>query len=1190
MKEEKYIKVHIDKRSFDDSANDATIDKFNNKIVTSKYTFYNFLPKILFEQFQKKSNIYFLIIAIMQTIDSISISNGKPVIVFPLFSVICISGIKDFYEDYQRNKSDKEENNKSTLLFNKLQNKFIPTTWESLMPGDIIRIKENEYIPADIILTKCFNNSDDFESLDTNSNSEFCYIETKNLDGETNLKTKHIIKLPSNYNYFDIKSNEDFYKTYLSLEHSNEIMSKFSGKIVINNDNNHYNLNLTYDSFIPRGCSIRLTKCIEAVVCYTGHSTKIMKNSPMTKYKVSSVENIMMNMITLIFITQVSLALLGSIVNFTFASKDHKRGFISKLFSLTGTWILIFTNFVPISLLVSLEMIKYFQGYFISWDATIYDRINKKGAVVQTSTLNEELGMVKYIFTDKTGTLTQNKMVFKSFCVSDKVYFKVINSKNKMSQYMDIDEIDAKNIKDEMKSFYSNLEYYYDINIESAIHLLDLHLKVLAINHSIINKSLFKIDYISSSPDEKCLIHVAENLDFVFLSEVSNLTCINEVLKYYNLKLMVDDFNNIYKNEMLSNKFILIKSNGYLLVFQNLITVNYNSERKRMSILVKDLQSGRYILLVKGADSVISERVAIKDQGSNLEKILFNMKNYAKQGLRTLMTAFRLFNNKNCENLLDKYYKLTNQQNKEDLSELINELENDLIPLGVTAIDDMLQDDVKSTISDFTDVGIKVWMLTGDKSDTAKAIGYNCGLISDNTNLIEITEDTTSLSNLKSSLEKNLEQQDNKINFRASGNDYKSNNNNSFLNEKLLDNSEVNVEKKENDLKENKKTCLIISGNFLDKIFFDSEDIENQNLYVLFKKLSLRCNTVICSRVSPKQKAQVVKITNKVSLAIGDGANDVNMITTANIGVGIEGEEGGQAARSSDYSISQFSYLKRLLFYHGRESYRKNTYVVCYNFYKNVVFVIPQFFFGINSMFSGQTLYDPYIYQLYNMVFTILPIIWYGVYDLQLTSEELMNNGAYYKQGMANKLFTKKRFWLHVLYGFFEAFIIYLFCFSIEFYSENGLNENLWSLGLVAYGSIVLIVNTKLIASTTSFVWINFVLYILSNVSFVIIIIVMNKSRKFEIFNCVDMISNIFLILLIFFIAISLILFEKGIKHLTIVYKFRKSHTTLEMDKYFLKEIYEEDKKMEKLEIDKSKEKTNISSKEVEMNCKSILI
>jgi phospholipid-transporting ATPase len=157
-----------------------------------------------------------------------------------------------------------------------------------------------------------------------------------------------------------------------------------------------------------------------------------------------------------------------------------------------------------------------------------------------------------------------------------------------------------------------------------------------------------------------------------------------------------------------------------------------------------------------------------------------------------------------------------------------------------------------------------------------------------------------------------------------------------------------------------------------------------------FIAVGQKVSVVLACRVSPKQKADIVQMIrnefpNKTTLAIGDGANDVSMIITAHVGVGIAGKEGQQAARSADFKIGQFRFLKTLLFHHGREAYRRNAYLVCYNFYKNALFVLPQYWFGFYSMFSGQTLYDPIVYQMYNIVFSSIPIMWFSLFDFQET-------------------------------------------------------------------------------------------------------------------------------------------------------------------------------------------------------------
>lgn len=245
------------------------------------------------------------------------------------------------------------------------------------------------------------------------------------------------------------------------------------------------------------------------------------------------------------------------------------------------------------------------------------------------------------------------------------------------------------------------------------------------------------------------------------------------------------------------------------------------------------------------------------------------------------------------------------------------------------------------------------------------------------------------------------------------------------------------------------------------------------------------------------------------TLAVGDGANDVNMITTAHIGIGIIGVEGRQAARASDYSIGEFSFLRRLLLVHGREAYRKNSFIVCYNFYKNALFVMPQFWFGIVSLYSGQTLYDPWIYQFYNIIFASIPIIWFGIFDQEVSYDILYNDHRYYTQGLINKLFHSIRFWKWVLIGIIQGAI--MFCFF--YYSNNspdvnGRYQDLWSVGSMVYGAIVIIVNIRILYATNNHSLFSFTLFFLTVLSYFIVLIIMSKYQHFENFNNITIIFS----------------------------------------------------------------------------------
>jgi phospholipid-transporting ATPase len=307
----------------------------------------------------------------------------------------------------------------------------------------------------------------------------------------------------------------------------------------------------------------------------------------------------------------------------------------------------------------------------------------------------------------------------------------------------------------------------------------------------------------------------------------------------------------------------------------------------------------------------------------------------------------------------------------------------------------------------------------------------------------------------------------------------------------------------------------------------------------------LRCNSVVCCRTSPKQKAMMVNLIkerqeNTTTLAIGDGANDVNMITTAHIGIGIVGVEGMQAARASDYAIGQFSFLRRLLLVHGRESYRKNSYVVCYNFYKNVLFVAPQFWFGIVSFYSGQTLYDPWIYQLFNIVFASIPIIWFGIYDQETKYSVLYLDSRYYIQGVVNKLFHTVRFWKWVIYGLLQASILFVFAYycnnSID---QQGYHQDLFSVGSMIYSSIVLLVNFRILLSTNTHSVISISIFFLSIFSYYIIILLMSYYYRFANFNNFYMImtsSNFYLSTLL--ILVLCLVIDMGMVKLLKLYDF----------------------------------------------------
>jgi phospholipid-transporting ATPase len=400
----------------------------SNEISTSKYTFLNAIPKILMEQLSRICNIYLLIIALFQSIKSISYTNGYPLVLIPLTSLILLNGLKDFIEDRKRKISDKKENNNEILIYNQSTKSFIRDAWKNIKLGDIIKVKNENQFPCDII----------FLQSSPEAKGQ-CKVDTKNINGETNLNIK---KINPNFNIQNISDLNHLCITKKPNEHIYEFEAIFHGisnqnNILDINENNKYYFN--YDNFILRGSSLKQTEYIIGVAIYIGHNTKSMKNNPLAKQKISRLEKSMNYQILFIFIFQIILSIVASIINLiifysnnNFIEKfvkiaENNDSFMLRFIKMIGTWTLLLTNFVPIPLLSSLEFIKFFQAMFISRDVDMINKHTFEKVKLQSSTLNDELGQINYIFTDKTGTLTKNNMHFKAFTVGEKSFGDINN-------------------------------------------------------------------------------------------------------------------------------------------------------------------------------------------------------------------------------------------------------------------------------------------------------------------------------------------------------------------------------------------------------------------------------------------------------------------------------------------------------------------------------------------------------------------------------------------------------------------------------------------------------------------------------------------------------------------------------------------------------------------------------------------
>jgi phospholipid-transporting ATPase len=981
----------------------------SNEICTSKYTIYNAVPKILYEQFQQVSNIYFLILAILQMIPEISQSNRVPTILMPLIMVVGLNGIKDYFEDYKRKKSDERENKSKTNLFS--NNSFVESEWRDLKPGNIIKVDKDKYFPTDLILI-----------YSSNKNGT-AFVETKNLDGETNLKYKESIK--NIYNWYNSYSedNKNFglpieqiiAKTQeldltIQTQNPDANLYLFDGTAKLKINENEKISAIEYNNFLLRGSSLKNTDFIIGIVIYSGHYSKIMLNSQRARQKYSFVTKYTSNILKFIVGFQFIISIVFSTI-YTIQKKHYMfKDEISQPFVIVFfVWFLSTNNLVPISLIVTIEMIRYFQAFFIMNDTKLYDVKNHRAANVQTSGLNEELGQVQYIFSDKTGTLTKNIMTFRYMVIGNKTYGSESHYKKseyKKKKVCNVDFCD--------ENFFSDFE---NSNDSQLINSINEYVLSLAICHTVIveKDKNDDISYNASSPDELSIINAA---------------------KYFGAEFF----------ERNSNGEMMIKFRGNVLKYKLLQICEFSSDRKRMSVIVRNMQTDNIELYCKGADSKISPLLE-KDKSIHLNYTLNELKKFGSKGLRTLLVAKKIVK-KEEYNKFSKHYKKiilsTNSKKKNDMLEkLYDTVEKNLELLGATAIEDCLQDNLVDTLQFIKEVGIKFFMLTGDHPFTAVSIGYSCGLIS--------SEDKTVIIDSE-----NLDEI------------------NRLLVEEIMDNQNPNL-------------ILVITGNSLTKILQPLKTYEN--IRKIFKESMQKSKAVICSRVSPKQKADIVRLIkkldpSKITLSIGDGANDVNMINEADIGIGIFGNEGGQAARASDYSIGQFHFLKRLLFVYGRECYRKNTYAIIYVLWKNTIYCFPLCIFAFYSYFSGYLFYDAIMETLYNILFTAWPVGWFAIYDRETSFKNMLKNNLPYKNGMKNLHFNAKMIIKYYLYACGISFAIfyinaYVLSFSNAYY-KNDIDLDINILAAAIYTSVVIVVNTKLFFDTNIHNWYSFFLIIFS--------------------------------------------------------------------------------------------------------------
>ncbi|KAJ4961095.1 hypothetical protein NE237_021005 [Protea cynaroides] len=1020
-----------------------------NYVSTTKYTAANFIPKSLFEQFRRVANIYFVVVACVSFSPLAPYRAGS--IVFPLVVVIGATMVKEAVEDWRRMKQDIEANNRKVKAYGKDQT-FHETRWKNLLVGDLVKVEKDEFFPADLLL------------LSSSYSDGICYVETMNLDGETNLKVKQCLEATA---ALQDESSFQKFKAIVKCEDPNEHLYSFIGSLYY--DGRQFPL--SPQQILLRDSKLRNTEYIYGVVIFTGHDTKVMQNATDPPSKRSKVEMKMDKIIYVLFGALILISSVGSVFfgvqtkndisggrykrwylrpDSTTVFFDPRRASLSAFFHF-WTGLMLYGYLIPISLYVSIEIVKVLQTIFVNQDRDMYYDVTDRPARARTSNLNEELGQVDTILSDKTGTLTCNSMEFVKCSIAGIAYGRGITEVEQAITRRKKDDppesvVASFGIEDHSGNIEASRKSIKGFNFmderimegrwirERHADVIQKFIRVLAICHTAIpdvNKESGEISYEAESPDEAAFVIAAKELGFEFYERTQTSISLHELDPKTGEKV--------------------VRS------YKLLHVLEFNSSRKRMSVIVRN-EKNQLLLLCKGADSVMFERLS-KDGRTFEVETKDHINKYAAAGLRTLVIAYRELGEGEYTIWEEEFSKAKTSVSADRdalIDAVADRIERDLILLGATAVEDKLQKGVPECIEKLSQAGVKIWVLTGDKLETAVNIGYACSLLREGMKQIVITLDTPDIIALE-------KQGDKEAIAKASRE--------SVTKQIQEGKFQVNSSRQSHVL-----SALIIDGKCL--TFALAENLEN-----LFLELAIDCASVICCRSSPKQKALVTRLvkkaTGKTTLAIGDGANDVGMLQEADIGVGISGVEGMQAVMASDFAIAQFRFLERLLLVHGHWCYRRIVMMICYFFYKDITFGLTLFWFEAHASFSGLPAYNDWYMSTYNVFFTSLPAIALGVFDQDVSAHLCLKYPLLHQEGVQNLLFSWARILGWMFNGVASSVIIFFFTTSSvlhQAFRRDGQVAGYEVVGVMMYTCVVWTVNCQMALAINYFTWIQHLL------------------------------------------------------------------------------------------------------------------
>uniref|UniRef100_A0A3P8SEB4 Phospholipid-transporting ATPase n=1 Tax=Amphiprion percula TaxID=161767 RepID=A0A3P8SEB4_AMPPE len=1124
-----------------------------NKIRTTKYSLLSFLPKNLFEQLHRFANVYFIFLAALNFVPVVEAFQPE-ISVIPIILVLSVTAVKDIWEDYCRFKVDHLINRLLCHVYCSTQKTYVDKCWMDVRVGDFVRLSCNEIIPADMLL------------LYSSDPRGVCYIETANLDGETNLKQREVVSgLPLQ----GVEFTPESFCSRIECENPKNDLSRFRGYI---EHSSGVRIGLQSSNLLLRSCTIRNTETVIGIVVYAGHETKAMMNNSGPRYKRSQLEK-RLNMdilwcVVLLIIMCLSAAIghglwLKNLKDPVFQVDDETSPALAG-FYVFWTMIIVLQVLIPISLYVSIEVVKLGQIYFIHNDLALYNEQLDSRIQCRALNITEDLGQIQYLFSDKTGTLTENKMVFrrcsiygveypheengrrlevyeaekneaagqsvtlKSGCSGKSLSYRSLSCNRSSvslhtltAESAEEDDQVSSHVQPRTNAFCSRMEVVPDPQLVRKLKLLcspvvhlsdcssgntstlelsyitDFFLALAICNTVVVSspsqspheaseirtplKSLEEIKQMfqrfSFSPFSALTSHSPPQIEDSPQSRASRDTKTNPDMAgqgVENLNREMDSDGDthselLYEAESPDEAALVHAAQAYCctlrcrtaesllvdlpglgsLAVPLLHILPFDSNRKRMSVVVRHPLTGQVVVYTKGADSVIMDLAETPK-----EQTQKHLDSYAREGLRTLCIAKKV-------PLLEEYDvwlkdQLLAESSIENREELLlasaERLETNLTLLGTTGIVDRLQEEVPETIETLQRAGIKVWVLTGDKQETAINIAYACKLLHANDQLL--TANCGSKNACAALLEElKLEVQ---------------------CGEGSMTDLTARVESSSGSVA---GFILVIDGRTLNWAL--QEELKSN-----FLELTCRCKAVICCRSTPLQKSQVVQLIRDqlgvMTLAVGDGANDVSMIQVADVGIGISGQEGMQAVMSSDFAISRFKHLSKLLLVHGHWCYSRLANMILYFIYKNVMYVNLLFWYQFFCGFSGSVMTNSWVLIFFNLIFTSIPPLIYGILDQDTPADTLMEQPELYQAAHTSKVYVPNMFWITVLDAFYQSLV----CFFVPYFAFAGSDVGELSFGSPINTSALLIILLHQVIESKTLTWIHILVLVLSGGSY----------------------------------------------------------------------------------------------------------